>query len=72
MNGPVQKSVQIPLSFLGSGEYQAMLVRDVADDPAAVKIEKITVNKKQSLAIELRAGGGFIGRFSREARPGLT
>jgi alpha-glucosidase len=64
MNGPTGKSLKIPLSFLGGGQYQAMLVRDVADEPAAIKIEKITAKREQSLTIELRPGGGFIGMFT--------
>jgi alpha-glucosidase len=65
MNGPSGKNLRIPLSFLGRGEYQAMLVRDLTDEPAAVKIEKIAVKPRESLVIELRPGGGFIGRFTR-------
>ena len=64
MNGPVGKSLQLPLSFLGRGQYQGMLVRDLPDEPAAVQLERLTAKPKQSLAIELRAGGGFIGRFT--------
>jgi alpha-glucosidase len=64
MNGPTGKSLDVPLSFLGGGKYQTMLVRDLADEPAAVRIEKSEVKRNQSLAIELRPGGGFIGRFS--------
>ncbi len=65
MDGPAARSIRVPLSFLEWGEYQAMLVRDLADEPAAVKVEKIAANQKQSLAIELRPGGGFIGRFTQ-------
>jgi alpha-glucosidase len=64
MNGPRGRSLRIPLSFLGNGEYEAMLVRDLADEPAAVKIEKITAKRSESLVVELRPGGGFIGRFT--------
>ncbi len=64
MNGPAARSIHVPLSFLERGEYQAMLVRDLADEPAAVKIEKTKHIRGDQLAIELRAGGGFIGRFS--------
>jgi hypothetical protein len=35
-----RKSLRVPLSFLGRGEYQAMLVRDLPDEPAAVRIEE--------------------------------
>jgi hypothetical protein len=41
-----------------------MLVRDLPDEPAAVKIERMAVKPRESLVIELRPGGGFIGRFT--------
>jgi alpha-glucosidase len=64
MNGSVAKSVAIPLSFLGPVNYQAMLVKDVMVDSGAVKIENEMVSRKKSLVIEMRPGGGCIGRFS--------
>jgi len=42
-----------------------MLVRDVQEDAAAVSIENSAANRSGTLTIGLRAGGGFIGRFSR-------
>ena len=65
MNGPAAKSIKVPLSFLGSSKYKAMLVRDVQEDAAAVSIENSAANRSDTLTIGLRAGGGFIGRFSR-------
>jgi alpha-glucosidase len=65
MNGPTAKTIKIALSFLESGKYKAMLVRDRNEDAAAVNIEQATVNARDALAIELRAGGGFIARFSK-------
>jgi alpha-glucosidase len=65
VNGPTASTVRVPASFLGSGEYRAMMVRDREDDPAAVKIEEATVGKDDPIAIDLRAGGGFIARFDR-------
>jgi alpha-glucosidase len=65
MNGPTGKSLRVPLSFLGRGEYQAMLVRDLPDEPAAVRIEETKMREEESLVIELRPGGGFVGRFTR-------
>ncbi len=62
MNGPAARTVDVPLSFLGPGDYQAVLARDAADD-AAVRVEKTKVTRAGSLRIEMRAGGGFIGRF---------
>ncbi|HKC65866.1 MAG TPA: glycoside hydrolase family 97 C-terminal domain-containing protein, partial [Pyrinomonadaceae bacterium] len=64
MNGPVAKTIKVPLSFLSRGKHQAMLVRDKLDDAAAVKIENSSVTRADQLTIELRAGGGFIARFS--------
>jgi alpha-glucosidase len=64
MNGPTGRTVKIPLSFLGRGQYQAMLVRDRMDNAAAVEIEKSKHVRADQLTIEMRAGGGFIGRFS--------
>jgi len=39
------------------------VVRDQIDEPAAVKIEKVTVGRRDTLTIGMRAGGGFVARF---------
>jgi alpha-glucosidase len=65
MNGVAARRVEIPLSFLGEGAYAATLVRDDKDDAAAVKVESATLKRGDSLAIDLREGGGFVGRFSK-------
>jgi alpha-glucosidase len=65
LNGPEARTVQVPFSFLGSGTYRAMLVRDQKDDPAAVKLEESTAAKDGSIAVDIRPGGGFIGRFTK-------
>ncbi|HJZ69388.1 MAG TPA: glycoside hydrolase family 97 catalytic domain-containing protein [Blastocatellia bacterium] len=67
MNGPTAKTIKVPLSFLASSKYQAMAVRDVRDDAAAVDIARNVVTRRDVLTIELRAGGGFVGRFSRSS-----
>jgi alpha-glucosidase len=64
MNGPTGRTVQIPLSFLGRGQYLAMLVRDRMEDAASVEIKESKHVRGDQLTIEMRAGGGFIGRFS--------
>jgi alpha-glucosidase len=64
MNGSTAKTVKIPLTFLGKGKYQAMLVRDQPDEAAAVKIENATLSRSDALTIEMRAGGGFVAEFS--------
>ena len=64
MNGATERTVKIGLSFLGPGGYQGTLVRDRQDNAAAVVVEDARVKKSDVSAIELRAGGGFVGRFS--------
>lgn len=66
VNGPSARTVRIGPSFLGAGAYRAMIVRDSEDNAAAVKIEKTSVSRKDSLTIYLRAGGGFIATFRKE------
>jgi alpha-glucosidase len=65
MNGPAAKTIKVTLSFLARGKYQALMVRDKLDDAAAVNLEQVSVNLTEVLTIDLRAGGGFIGRFSK-------
>lgn len=63
-NGPSARQVDVPLSFLGDGAHDARLVRDDLENPAAVKVESMKVRSSDSLHVVLRAGGGFIARFS--------
>lgn len=63
-NGPTARSIRVPLSFLGRGKRQALLVRDDADNAAAVRIERVTMRRSDSIDIALREGGGFIASFS--------
>jgi alpha-glucosidase len=65
MNGEAARTVTVPLAFLGAGRYQALLIRDSEEDPAGVRIEEASFVRERSIRIALRAGGGFIGRFSK-------
>ena len=64
MNGLQPKTLHVPLSFLGQGEYKAVLVRDNQTDDAAVEMENTTRKRSDSLDISLRVGGGLLARFS--------
>lgn len=64
MNGPNARAVKIKLSFLGRRRYQGTLVKDQPKEAAAVKVEQITVTRNDSIATEMRDGGGFVARFS--------
>ncbi len=63
LNGLSGKTIRVPLHFLGPRRYNAKLVRDQLDNPAAVRIENVSVSRAESLVIRLRAGGGFVAQF---------
>jgi alpha-glucosidase len=65
MCGPQGKTIHVPLSFLGDGRYKGSLVRDNKEKPDAVVLEDKTVQRADTLTIEMPNGGGFIARFSR-------
>jgi alpha-glucosidase len=64
--GPQARTIQVPLSFLGEGRYNASLVCDKQENDAAVILKNITVGKGDTLTIEMNNGGGFVGRFSKK------
>jgi alpha-glucosidase len=73
-NGATARNVRIDLSaFLGRGaqpqggrgvSYHATLVRDTSE-PAAVKMEYLTLGPSESLSVDLRSGGGFVAMLKR-------
>jgi len=65
MNGATARTAKIRLAFLGRGIYQATLARDWKDNAAAIRIGNASVGRNDSLTIDLRAGGGFIARFTK-------
>jgi alpha-glucosidase len=64
LNGPTERRIKVPLSFLNRGRYTALTVADDLENAAAVKLQRSDVGKGDFLDLELRAGGGFIGRFT--------
>jgi len=68
LNGPEPRDVQIPLKFLGDGSYDAVMVMDQLDNPAAVKKENRSCKSGDTLSVSLRAGGGFVARFIKTAQ----
>jgi len=65
MCGPQAKTIHLPLSFLGDGQYRSVQVHDSPADNTKVEIENSIHERNDSLTIELQAGGGFLGRFSK-------
>jgi alpha-glucosidase len=64
MCGPEARTIAVPLSFLGPGAYRTTLVRDLSDG-ATVTVEEMTQRSSDTIALDLRPGGGFLGRFSQ-------
>ena len=66
INGVDAQTIQVPLSFLGQGVYDSMLIRDSGSGLDAEEIEHKTSRSEDSLTINLRSGGGFIARFTKK------
>jgi len=62
-NGGVERSLSVDLSFLRNDRYDALTVADRSDDAGAVRVEHHVLDKPRTLAIAMRAGGGFIARL---------
>ncbi len=63
INGLQPKTIKIPLTFLGKGNYAAYILRDDPPDPASVKIASEIAKQVDILNIDLVSGGGFMSRF---------
>jgi len=62
-NGATARTVRVPLTFLGGQQRNALIARDDMANAAAVKMERMTLSPADTLAFELRAGGGFVARL---------
>jgi alpha-glucosidase len=65
MNGVTPRTLEVPLSFLKDGNYQAMVVRDNKDSTAAMDILQETHKRGDVIKIALGEGGGFIARLKQ-------
>ena len=61
--GGAERRIKVPLTFLPEGEYKASLVSDDKTNDAAVVVENTTARRGDTLTVEMRSGGGFVGRF---------
>jgi alpha-glucosidase len=66
IGGPGAQTIQVPLSFLGPDVYEAMYIRDSGSGPDAEQVEHSSARRDETLTINLRTGGGFIGRFTKK------
>jgi alpha-glucosidase len=65
MSARLATTLDLPLSFLGEGTHRATYVRDDKSRPDAVQVEAASAARGDVLKIDLAAGGGFVGRFTR-------
>jgi alpha-glucosidase len=63
-NGPEPRHVEIPLSFLSSGNHPALLIREEPLNPAAIRVQHAIMRNIDKFMLDLPGGGGFAGRFS--------
>ena len=62
------REIQIPLSFLGQGEYKAEMYRDGPDadkNPTQVATATKTVTARDSFSVRLAQAGGLVVRFRK-------
>ncbi|HEY0609557.1 MAG TPA: glycoside hydrolase family 97 catalytic domain-containing protein, partial [Chitinophaga sp.] len=65
MNGVTPRTLELPLSFLKEGNYQAMVLRDSKDSTSVVDIAQETHKRGDVIKITLGQGGGFIARLAK-------
>lgn len=66
LNGEKAQAIQIPLSFLEDEWYEATVVNDRPNDPAAVKKERAFCRHTDTFTARMRDGGGFVVRFVKQ------
>ncbi|MEO6915905.1 MAG: glycoside hydrolase family 97 protein [Chitinophagaceae bacterium] len=69
INNSETRTIQVPLSFLSSGNYSAELYSDapdVAENPDHLKKEVRTVSSSDVITIKLAAGGGQVMRLLKQ------
>jgi len=71
MCGSKGRTIDVRLNFLGEGTYHSSVVRDEVQKEAVV-LDHANVDQKDSLKIEMRDGGGFLGRFTKKWNNRLT
>ena len=65
LNGPQARDIVVPLDFLGRGKFETLVVRDDLADPAALHVERGSIDRGGKLTISMRAGGGYVVRLTR-------
>lgn len=64
LNGPNATQLSLNLSFLGSGQYNTLLIQDDPSSVSKAVISQPSYGSGDSINASLRAGGGFVARFT--------
>ena len=64
MNGGNERSLSVPLTFLGENSYVTTIVRDDTTAPCGETVEQSTMKRGSILTIQMQEGGGFVARFA--------
>jgi alpha-glucosidase len=66
VSGPEPRKLNVPLTFLGDGDYRALIVKDRTGASAAIDIENTPgIRRDATMTIDCSAGGGFVARFTK-------
>jgi len=71
MSAKYARDLDLPLSFLGAGQYQIEVWKDAPDaetDPNHLATEKLTLSSKEGLKIHAAFDGGFVARLTPVAK----
>jgi alpha-glucosidase len=68
LNGRTPRTLTVDLGFLGTRRYDALVVRDTADDSGGVVVEKTMATARSPLAVVLRSAGGFVARLTESSQ----
>jgi alpha-glucosidase len=64
INGLQPKTVRIPLSFLGTGSYNTLVLKDNPENPADASVSEGSAKREDIVTTDLGTGGGFMTRFN--------
>ena len=68
MTNSQRRSIEIPLSFLGDGRYEAKLFVDAANadsDPTSLQIREVIATREGVVMANMAAAGGLAGWFRK-------
>ncbi len=65
VNGAAPRTVRVDPVFLAPGPYTATVVRDVADNPAAMTVETVAVTSTTPWTFTVGPGGGFVALIKK-------